>query len=305
MLFDGRIIAGISVFVAVARTGSYARAAELVGLSRSGVGKAISRLEERTGMRLFDRNARALKLTDEGRTFLEEATPMLEGLGRIAMPSDPAEIRGRLRISTDNAFGPYLLLPIVTRFLTDHPRNKLDILARDRIDNMLAEGFDVALRFGEPESRGLDKKLLVQSRVVTCASPTYLENFGVPSSPDDLIGEHRCIRMFDDVTGKAHIWDFVNASGEHRPVVTDCGLTLNDAPSLVAAGLGHYGIVRLLDMVAEEHLKSGQLVEVLPDWNLKRWPGYLYTPTDAYQSPAIEEFKSYVEQNLRASTSGA
>ena len=92
-MFDGRIIGGITVFVAVAKAGSYARAADQVGLSRSGVGKAIARLEERTGMRLFDRNSRALKLTDQGRGFLEEVAPLMERLGAIATPDSLAEAR--------------------------------------------------------------------------------------------------------------------------------------------------------------------------------------------------------------------
>lgn len=110
-MFDGRIISGIAVFVAVAEAGSYPGAAERLGLSRSGIGKAIARLEERTGLRLFDRTSRALKLTDEGRVFYDEVVPLLEQLSRAAAPSRPEEIRGRLRVSADAAFGTFLLMP--------------------------------------------------------------------------------------------------------------------------------------------------------------------------------------------------
>ncbi|MGF7150278.1 DNA-binding transcriptional LysR family regulator [Sphingomonas zeicaulis] len=298
MLFDGRIIAGITVFVAVARTGSYARASELLGLSRSGVGKAIGRLEERTGLRLFDRNARALKLTDQGRTFLEEATPMLEALGRIATPAGPNDVRGRLRVSTDGAFGPDVLIPMLPDFLAAYPRVKLDVLVRDRIDNLLIEGFDVALRFGEPDSRGLDKQLLIQSRVLTCASPAYLEAFGVPGHPEDITDHHRCIRLIDDVTGKPHAWNFIDAAGETRTISPDCSLTVNDAQSLIAAARAGYGIVRLLDVVGEAQLRAGELVEILPEWNCLRWPAYLYTPNQVHRSPALEAFMAFVRKRL-------
>lgn len=297
-MFDGRIISGITVFAAVARTGNYARAAERLALSRSGVGKAITRLEERTGMRLFDRNARALKLTDQGRILLEEAEPLLEALGRVATPRASADVRGRLRISTDGAFGPYLLIPIIPEFMAKHPQVKLNIIARDKMGNMLLDGFDVALRFGEPDTRGVEKQLLFQSRIITCASPGYLEAFGTPLSPSDLSGHHRCIRMLDDVTGKPHAWHFINASGQMQTITVDCGLTLNDASSLVAAALGNYGLVRLLDVVAEDHLRAGRLVEVMPDWNHHLWPGYIYTSTDAHRSPALEAFKAFVSARL-------
>lgn len=290
MLFDGRVISGITIFVAVARAGSYARAAELVGLSSSGVGKAIARLEERTGMRLFDRTSRALKLTDEGRVFLEEVTPKLEELSRIARPSSPAMIRGRLRISTDAAFGPFLLIPNLQRFLCSHRHVRVDVLVRDRADNLLLEGVDLAMRFGEPDSRGLDKQLLLRSRVVTCASPSYLDRHGTPRTPQDILERHQCIRMLDDATNKPHLWNFSNAVGEEQPIAPDCGLTLNDAPSLISAAVSHFGIVRLLDFVAHDALRDGRLVEVLPDWNHLFWPGYLYTPANSYRSLAMDAF---------------
>lgn len=293
-MFDGRIIGGITVFVAVAKAGSYVRAADQVGLSRSGVGKAIARLEERTGIRLFDRNSRALKLTDQGRGFLEQVTPLMEQLGTIATPDSLAEVRGRLRVSTDAAFGPFLLMPALPELLRAHPRLRVDVLVRDRIDNLLAEGVDVAIRFGAPDARGLDKRAILQSRVVTCATPSYLATHGVPETPEDIAAHHSCIRLIDDVTGKPHSWDFLNDAGESRSIAPDCSLVVNDAPLLVAGVLHHVGIVRLLDFIAEEHLRAGRLVEVLPAWNRRMWPAYLYTPETAHPSPAIQAFKRFV-----------
>lgn len=293
-MFDGRIIGGITVFVAVAKAGSYVRAADQVGLSRSGVGKAIARLEERTGIRLFDRNSRALKLTDQGRGFLEQVTPLMEQLGTIATPDSLAEVRGRLRVSTDAAFGPFLLMPALPELLRAHPRLRVDVLVRDRIDNLLAEGVDVAIRFGAPDARGLDKRAILQSRVVTCATPSYLATHGVPEAPEDIAAHHSCIRLIDDVTGKPHSWDFLNDAGESRSIAPDCSLVVNDAPLLVAGVLHHVGIVRLLDFIAEEHLRAGRLVEVLPAWNRRMWPAYLYTPETAHPSPAIQAFKRFV-----------
>lgn len=294
MLFDGRIISGITVFVAVARAENYGRAAEQIGLSRSGVGKAVARLEERIGIRLFDRTSRALKLTDEGRALLEDVTPLLAEIGRVATPSRPDKVKGRIRMATDGAFGPYLLIPLLPRFLAEHPNVKVDVLVRDRVDNLLAEGVDLALRFGEPEARDLHMQLLLQSRVVTCASAEYIARHGTPVTPQDIMDGHTCVRMFDDKTGKPHLWHFVNAAGEQHVLAPDCGLTLNDAPSLVAAALNHFGIVRLLEFVAADHLRSGRLVEILPDWNHMQWPGYLYTPAHAHETHAIEAFKQFI-----------
>lgn len=304
MLYDARIISGITVFVAVAKSGSYARAADHVGLSRSGVAKAIARLEERTGMRLFDRNVRALKLTGEGRAFLEEVMPMLERLGEIASPSGGGQVRGRLRVSTDAAFGPYLLVPAMPQLLAIHPQLRISLLVRDRVDNLLVEGVDVAVRFGAPDSKGLDKRLILQSRVVTCATPAYIEKHGLPANPEDIASGHNCIRMLDDVTGKPHVWNFQTGDGRHSTIAVDCGLVVNDAPSLVAAALSDYGIVRLLDFIADEHLASGRLVEILPEWNSLLWPAYLYAAPDAHRSQALRAFMDFIESMRFADVRG-
>ena len=184
-------------------------------------------------------------------------------------------------------------MPALPELLTAHPRLRIDVLVRDRIDNLLAEGVDVAIRFGDPDARGLDKQAILQSRVVTCATPAYLAAHGTPEAPED-IADRSGVRLIDDVTGKPHSWDFLNHAGETRSIAPDCSLVVNDAPLLVAAALNHVGIVRLLDFIAEEHLRAGRLVEVLPTWNRRMWPAYLYTPETSHPSPAIQAFKRFV-----------
>jgi DNA-binding transcriptional LysR family regulator len=292
-MFDGRIISGISVFVSVAEAGGFSRAGAQLGLSRSGVAKAIARLEERTGLHLFDRTSRALKLTDEGRTFFDEVAPLLERLGRAAAPSRPDDIRGRLRVSSDAAFGTFLLIPALPYLIKQYPKLKVELIVRDRIDNLLAEGIDVAIRFGEPEFRGLEQRLLFESRIVTCASRAYVERHGMPQQPEDILEGHNCIRLIDDISGKPHAWVFVNAAGRRKDVVPDCNVTVNDAPSIMSGVLTDFGIVRALDFMVERHLKSGRLVEILPQWNNRRWPAYLYTPARSHISAGFQAFLSF------------
>ena len=293
-MFDGRIISGITVFVAVAEAGSYARAAERVALTRSGIGKAIARLEERTGKKLFDRTSRAIKLTDEGRAFLDEVVPLLEKLNQAAAPSRPEEIRGRLRISADSAFGTFLLMPVLPELIERYPRLKVDLVIRDRVDNLLAEGIDVAARFGEPDYPGTCKQPIFEKRIVTCASRTYVDRHGVPATPEALLDGHNCIRLIDDVTGKPHSWNFLKADGTEQSITPDCNVTVNDAPTLIAAVLSDFGIGRLLDFMVEEHIRAGRLVEVLPEWNRRRWPAYLYAPARSHCSPGVQAFKDFV-----------
>ena len=293
-MFDGRMIAGITVFVAVAQTGSYAGAAERMGLTRSGVGKAVARLEHRTGKRLFDRTSRALKLTDEGRAFADEVVPLLERLHVAAAPSRPDEIRGRLRVSSDSAFGAFLLAPSLPRLVERHPKLKVDLVIRDRVDNLLGEGFDVAVRFGEPEHPGLIKQRVMESRVVTCASRAYLSRRDAPTTPHALLGGHVCVNLIDDASRKPDGWDFLRANGAEHTIAPDCNVTINDASSLLSAARAGFGVVRLLDFMVEEDLRSGALVEILPDWNERRRHAYVYAPAQSHASPSLIAFTEFV-----------
>ena len=302
MAFDGRIVSGITVFVVVAEAGNYARAATNLGLSRSGVGKSIARLEERTGLRLFDRTSRAIKLTDEGRAFLHDVAPLLDRLGEAAAPSTPHAVRGHLRVSADAAFGAYLLMPALPALVERHPKLRMDVLVRDRIDNLLFEGIDVALRFGEPEFRDLDKRLLLESRIVTCASAGYVERHGIPAQPEDMLDGHNCIRLIDDVSGKPHSWRFLNAAGERREIEPGCNIVVNDAPSLMAGMRADFGVIRALDFMVADDIRAGRVVEILPEWNRLRWPAYIYTRTRNHRSAGLDAFLTFAQSYQFADT---
>ncbi|WP_167535137.1 LysR family transcriptional regulator [Caulobacter segnis] len=296
------MIGGITVFVAVAQTGSYAGAAERMGLTRSGVGKAVARLEHRMGRRLFDRTSRALKLTDEGRAFVDEVVPLLERLHVAAAPSRPDEIRGRLRVSSDSAFGAFLLAPSLPQLVARHPRLKVDLVIRDRVDNLLADGFDVAVRFGEPEHPGLVKQPVLESRLITCASRIYLSGRDAPTSPQALLGGHVCVNMIDDASRRPHGWDFLRADGAEHTIAPDCNVTINDASSLLSAARAGFGVVRLLDFMVEAELRSGTLVEILPEWNERRRRAYVYAPAQSHASPSLIAFTEFVRSMARDKT---
>jgi len=202
MAFDGRLLSGISALAAVVEAGSFVRAADSLGLTQSGVSRAVARLEARLGVRLFDRTPRAITLTEEGRRFYDGVMPHLTGIEeRAAEASGGATaVRGRLRVNADAAFGHTVLAPRLAGFMARHPEIELELVVRDRIGDLVAEGFDIALRFGEPEPSGLNSKLLLETRVLTCAAPDYLARFGMPAAPQALDG-HRMIGLRSLTTG--------------------------------------------------------------------------------------------------------
>ena len=152
MAFDGRVISNVGVLVAIVEGGSFARAAEALGLSRSGVSRAVSRLEARVGVQLIDRTTRVLALTDEGRRFYSDVAPLLSGIDEAVTATSglAVAVRGRLRVNVDAFFSRLLLAPYLGDFLKLYPGLTLDIVAKDQLGDLISDGFDLAIRFGAP-----------------------------------------------------------------------------------------------------------------------------------------------------------
>jgi DNA-binding transcriptional LysR family regulator len=180
MAFDSRLLSGIQVLVAAVEAGSFVRAATALGITQSGVSRAIARLERRVGVRLFDRTARAIALTDEGRSFYQRMKPLLEGVEDAATEAagSAAAVRGRLRVNVDPFFARLILAPRIGKFLTAYPELSVEIVGRDRLGDLVSDGFDAAVRFGEPEPSALVARRLLETRVLTCAAPSYLAKHG-------------------------------------------------------------------------------------------------------------------------------
>ena len=173
MAFDGRLLAGVSVLAAAVEGGSFVRAADTLGLSASGVSRAIARLEARLGIRLFDRTTRSLKLTDAGARFYRDVGPLLEGIDDAAgaASGSAAVVRGRLRINVDPFFARLMLAPRLAELSKRYPELELELLTRDGIGDLIAEGVDLALRFGPPPGASPVARLLLKTRILTVASP--------------------------------------------------------------------------------------------------------------------------------------
>jgi DNA-binding transcriptional LysR family regulator len=151
------LLGGIGVLAAVVESGSFVRAGKALGLTPSGVSRAVARLEARVGVRLFDRTPRAVTLTDEGRRFHATVIPLLSALEDAATDASGSAtaVRGRLRVDVDPWFARFVLVPRLPRFLEAHPELSIELVVRDTLGELVAEGFDAAVRFGEPEPLGL------------------------------------------------------------------------------------------------------------------------------------------------------
>src|SRR3984957_19530215 len=228
MAFDGRIVSGVSVLAAVVDGGSFVKAAELIGLSDSGVSRAISRLEKRLGVRLLDRTTRSVTLTDEGRRFYEEVKPHLDAIEDAALTASGAAsaIRGRLKIDIDPFFLPLVLAGRLGIFCERYPELAIEFVSSERIGDLVSEGIDLAIRFQQPRLATLVARKLIDAPILTVAAPRYLKRCGKPKHPTDL-GRHRRLQFVDPYTGRPFGWEFVREK-ETIEVATSGPLTFTD-----------------------------------------------------------------------------
>jgi DNA-binding transcriptional LysR family regulator len=157
IISDPRFLSGLPVLAAVIESKSFVRAGESLGMTQSGVSRAIQRLEERLGIRIFERTSKMMRLTEDGSEFCKEALPLLSQLEEVAegVQNVSGMVRGHLRVNVDPTFARLFLAPRIGEFLETHPSLRMELVIRDRLGDMVAEGFDAAIRFGEPEPSGL------------------------------------------------------------------------------------------------------------------------------------------------------
>lgn len=299
-MLDGRLLNGVSVLAAVVESGSFARAAEALGLTASGVSRAISRLEGRIGVRLLDRTTRSLRLTDDGARFYEQVVPLLGGIEEAASyaAGTVQAVRGRLRVNADPYFSRLILAPELGTFLDRYPDLQLEIITRNEIGDLVADGMDVAVRFGEiPARSALISRQLFRTRVITVAAPAYLERYGRPRLPADL-ADHTCIQYQDPLTGKPFEWE-LRRGEEVVPIATRGRILVNDAGTTLATCLAGIGIAQVFSLGMKPYLDSGQLVDLYPDWPGETFPLHCFYPSRHHVPAKVRAFIDFCAEIAR------
>lgn len=299
MAFDGRLLSGVTVLSAVIEGGSFVRAADALGITTSGVSRAISRLEERLGARLLDRTTRSVSLTDEGRRFYERVKPSLADIEDAATIASGAAniVRGRLRVNIDPVVSQLILPGRLGKFLEHYPELSLDCVTREQVGDLVSDGIDVAVRFGEPPTSSLIIRKLADLRIVAVAAPSYLKRQGRPEHPNDLAG-HACIDLRDPLTRRPYAWEF-HKGHKVLPVKTKSRLLLSDAGTMLTETLAGTGIAQIFEVVARDPIKSGKLVELFPAWADERFPLYAYYPSRHHPAAKVRAFVDFILAAVR------
>jgi DNA-binding transcriptional LysR family regulator len=293
LAFDGRILSGVSVLAAVVEGGSFVKAAELIGLTDSGVSRAISRLETRLGVRLLDRTTRSVSLTDEGRRFYEEVKPHLNAIEDAAVVASGAvsAVRGRLKVDIDPFFLPLVLAGRLGAFCEHYPDLTIEFVSSEQIGDLVSEGIDLAIRFGQPRLSTLVSRKLIEAPILTVASPRYIERHGRPDTPPDL-ARHRCLQFLDPYTGRPFGWE-VSRDGETIEVPTSGPLTFTDPKSMLAECIAGTGIAQIIGWGVGDLLANGELVDLFPDWHGERFPLFAFHPSRRHPPAKVRAFVDF------------
>lgn len=294
----------LRIFVAVAETGSFARAADSLRMARPSVSNAVAGLERSVGARLLHRTTRKTTLTGEGEILLERVVRLLSDIADTNnLFGGSGEFpRGRIRIDIPVALARPLIIPRLPEFCAAYPEINLILGVSDNPADLVAEGIDCVLRIGESPASSLISRTVGRVSMVTCASPGYLETHGAPRSIDDL-ASHRAVIFFSGRSRRALDLEFME-EGRLRSVKMRPALMVNDAEAYVASGVSGFGVIQPLYASVAEQLVDGRLIEILPTNKPPSKPLSILYPNRQYLAPQVRVFINWVTTMLASANNG-
>jgi DNA-binding transcriptional LysR family regulator len=292
----------LAIFAKVVELRSFAAAAGELALSKATVSKAVSRLEERLGARLFNRTSRRLALTDAGQRLSERAARLLTD-GEAAESEVLAQSttpRGLLRLAVPMTFGVKVVAPLLPEFLKTYPEVAIDLHLSDATVDLIGEGFDAGLRIARlPDSSLIARRLCPMPRY-TVAAPAYLKRYGRPTHPMHL-ADHRC---FGYAYLSTTVWQYTNASAEEVSVRPAGPLRVNNGEALMPAVLAGLGIADLPEFIVGDAIASGKVEVILKGWKQPEGAVHLVTPPGGPRPARVEVLAEFLVKQFARGKSG-
>lgn len=286
------------MFVAVMEEGSFVGAARRLGTSSGQASKLVSRLEGELGVRLLNRTTRAVSATEAGNAYFERLRPLLDELESLdlAIRNISREPRGRLRLTAPLTFGTMELTAALNDFAGRYPEIELDVSFSDRMVHLVDEGFDLAVRVGEPRDTSLIARKLVEVRRVLVATAAYLEEHGAPTTPEH-IASHACI--IDTNFREPTKWPFRRPDGEPMTVNITGRLRYSNADACLQAAEAGLGLACLPSFVAGPAIGSGRLRRLLADFETPPFGAYALYPHSRHLAAKVRVLVDFLVERYR------
>jgi DNA-binding transcriptional LysR family regulator len=290
------------VFAAVVEAGSFVGASDALGMSKAAVSRYVADLEARLGVRLLHRTTRKLSLSDEGQIFHVRCKAVLADVdeAEAEITARSGHAIGVLRVNVPVTFGILHLAPLWADFMARNPGVTLDVTLTDRVVDIVEEGFDAAVRIARLPASSLVSRKLTSTRMVLCASSAYLKKHGAPAHPSQLV-DH-AVFVYSLLSTGDH-WEFSGPDGSVTVKVVP-RMRSNSGDTCRAAALAHRGIILQPSFLVGADLRSGALVEVMPDFRAAELDVYALYPSRHHVSPKVRLLIDFLVKAFRGRTWG-
>lgn len=270
----------VEVFITVVEHGSFTAGAVALSTTPSVLSRSVSRLEVRLGRQLLQRTTRRVSLTEAGRQYLEQARAafsLLDEARRDAQGQE-GELTGRVRLSVPTTYGHYRLPPLLARFARQYPQVQVELNITNRNVDLVAEGFDLAIRLGQLPDSSLVARKLEDAALLLVASPDYLQRMGTPRTLEEL-QRHLCLPFVMPRTGRLAPWVFRDGGADVDWLPASSIKTSDDVLGVVSLAERGMGICQSYEFIVRERMQRGQLIEVLPQYRGRSRPfSVIYAP---------------------------
>lgn len=293
--FDPVQLGSIEMFCKAAELQGFTAAALALGVTAAAVSRSVGRLEERLGAKLFTRTTRLMRLTEEGRAYFEQcrqALAQIENAER-AINGSQAEPSGLLRISVPTTYGHYRVLPVLPQFMAQYPKVRVEVDLSNRNIDFVEDGFDLAIRGGEPGDSRLVARQLEDATFGVFAAPAYLARRGTPDAPEQL-QDHDCIAFVMPSTGRSLPWVFRRDGQEVDLALHSRVSVQGDVLGCLSYAMGGGGLLQTYHFVAERHVHSGALVEVMQAHGGRSRPFCILYPHNRHLSAKVRAFVAFM-----------
>ncbi|MAC45421.1 LysR substrate-binding domain-containing protein [Oceanospirillum beijerinckii] len=283
---------GVNEFVAVVESGSFTQASKRVGISTAQVSRLISQLEKRLATKLLYRTTRKVSVTEAGQVYYQHCRQVLDGLEEAerTLTQLHGTPRGKLRITAPITYGESVVAPLLNDFVLQYPELEVQLQLSNQKLDLVEESFDLAIRLGKLDNSSMMAKRLASRKLFLCASPGYIQTYGMPHTLSEL-NRHNCL------LGTLDFWRF-KQDGKERSLRVSGSLRYNSGNALLDAVLKGLGLVQLPDFYVQSHLESGELLELLPEFQPDDEGIWALYPHNRHLSPKVRMLVGFLQTQL-------
>jgi DNA-binding transcriptional LysR family regulator len=289
----------IRAFARVVEAGSFTKAADSLDMPNATLSKLVQELETHLGVRLLQRTTRRVSVTPDGQQYYDKTALILRNLEDVDTSFNIARSkpRGSLRIDVGGSTARDVLIPALPEFMALYPDIRIDLGVSDRSVDMVSDNVDCVIRGGALDNSSLVARPIGQAGMVTCATPAYLKQFGVPAYPDELKNGHRLVAYLLAQSGRAMPFRF-QRDGEKTEIKVEHRVGVNESNGHMATGLAGLGIIQTFAYAAKPALKDGALVEILKPWRPAPYPFHVVYPQNRHVSHRLRVFIDWLVETI-------